>query len=688
MIDIRIIEPGAIVASVYAGPDNAVFLDLDDGFSLRYTKALQQLTEANNVGQEATLSVNVPATVKNRMILAGKEGVLKVEVFKDLDRLPGDGLEVVRENDKERTIEIEIIGASWLTALSKIQLQKVFIGNFFWDKANIESKWGDPQAFGIAGLANYGGWNTPGQVGLRDFRFWLRAFRMMELTFCAIDWTFESSYYQKAGFNIFLYLLAEKWYSYPDKNDVFRVDLNVASPRNLTGNDEILIFDEVNDPLDLYNNLGPGGRPGECLYPATGEQNIDYRIEIREITVTLNAAPAGQPVPQLNFLFYRNRPPGLEFIGFESFPGPLQGSIKQTFSFTITYESANAGDSFAFFVSYQDDNGNPYPWTLESIDLVFSPDPPYYIEGDAIEMNTLIDPEITGLDLLKALLHLCNGKLDTNYDLRTVSLFPPYNASQYAHNMEGYFKRDQPAIDLTGILEPDSMIKTNNRQIQNRFVDLKFKDSTDAWIDEQSRERELYSRRVDRGDGQAETTKIENELLEPSDEIETTAAEIGTTTGTQPMSLIALQDNRDGRISRAIGPRVAYYYGLIRQQDSAGTVINWNYDGVLREDIPYLSQAPVRPMLSDPDIYPLIFADRQYDFWRLFYRRWLNENLGTQDYEVLLYLDLTGYRSITFRDMIAFFYRENFQYYQPTAVRDFSTNEDVSTIVTLKLIDC
>lgn len=691
MISIRIIQPDTTVLDRWAGADKRVYLDLDGNFQLQYTKAIEELTEANRISQEAALSFSVPATLKNSLILKGQEDPLEIEMRKDGKPLPGKRLEVIKEDDRGRRIEIEIFGAGWVTDLEKVFLVDLDLGTFEYTKANVEAAWATDQPAALPAPASYGGWNTPGDITRKDLRFWFNLFDLMQKAFCKIGWQFESEYFEKAGAKTYGYLGGERWYGYSDKSDIFRVDLNLAAPLALVGSSEVVIFDEVSDPFDLYNNFGLGGRPSEYLYPPAGLIGIDLEIQIRSLTVTLPPAPAGSLQPQFSILAYRNRPPQIEFLGFEQWPGPAPGATGDkvlTVDITFIDTECRAGDSYAIFFTYEDEAGNPYAYTMESANIVYSPNPPYYIEDDTIDLASTIDQDINALELFKAMAHLCNGKVETDEAMKTVRLFPPYNATQEGQLMNGFFKRDKPADRIDDKIIPNSMIRTNNKNEANRYVLLQFANSTDSYIDQQGREEQVFSRTIDRGSGKANTTRIDNPLFEPSLEHSPDPADTGTTTSVTGLSLIALWDNTDGEISNKIGPRVAHWYGLVEQLDNAGTAIDWSWEGGLQTALPYISMSPIRPMTGNPAIYPLVFSDRENDLWRLFYRRWINEQTGSATYEVLAYLTLADYQALNFRNMVAFFYIRNIQYYQPINVKDYGTNEDEPTIITLKKITC
>lgn len=69
MITVQLLQPTDYHISLFGDPLNRVFLDTDEDFGIRLTKALEQLSEVEQITQEAALSVAIDSTDKNKTML-------------------------------------------------------------------------------------------------------------------------------------------------------------------------------------------------------------------------------------------------------------------------------------------------------------------------------------------------------------------------------------------------------------------------------------------------------------------------------------------------------------------------------------------------------------------------------------------------------------------------------------------
>ena len=292
----------------------------------------------------------------------------------------------------------------------------------------------------------------------------------------------------------------------------------------------------------------------------------------------------------------------------------------------------------------------------------------------------MIDPAINCLDIFKAALHLFNGKIETDESEKTVTVYPPFDAEQLGENIEGFFKRNAGQQDV--LVEPRSMVTESKEADIDRYVELKFKDSTDKYIEELTT-GELYSRTVDLGYGKVQTNKVENELFEPTAERFTEPDQ----TGGSGIYLPVLYDNTEGKRSTKLGPRIGWHYGDVRQVDSDGQR-SYKFEGVITQSFGYISQRPtVARVNNEPDV-PIIFAENEKDLWRLFYQRWLREQYALVSYEFLLYLELKDYLELSFRRPVGFTYEETYLLFQVIEIRDYDVQANTATPVKMKLLQC
>ncbi len=704
MITIRILDTPVHVRNLF-GVNQVVYLDTDEDFDMRLSKSLEQLTEANEIAQSAAATNSLPGTNRNYAIFESYEanvwkrrtGTMEVEVRSGDNILPINKLRVIGFQDRESSIEIELYGTGWVTDLEETPINSVDLGNFTYGLTQVVvDAWSDPNGIVYPALAHWGGWNTLGDVTRKDLRFVFNLYKLMDKLLCSKGWKFRSTYWESAiGSRVYGYLSDRRWYSYRNKHHQFRVDLFRSTPAVLTGIGQTVLFQELSDPLNYYNNPL---RPLEYLYSPFGEP-ADLRVTINGLKLTLPPPPnPSDPAGTFVISVYRNRPPQFDFLWSAIYTGSQTQTVEVSLNYDFFLEDMQAGDSFGVVVSYGDiydrGSGDPYPYTLESIEeVVFSPDVFYYVNNDVIYLADLLTSQMNGYKLFKDMAKKMNGKIKTNYATREVWLNPPFDVTQDTVFMEGFFKRDSKVQDISSLIVPKSRVVKNRESERERYLELKFVDSTDAYIDSLELKREPHSRLVDFGKGRAATGKIEMELFEPTVEVKTTIAEVGDgiDVGADTPYLPAIMDNLDGKISFDLGYRLFYCYGIVNQLDPNGDPYQISFEGNTRLTFGYVSQVPIRPRsdgTGNPKTVPLAFAEWLDDLYRLFYQRWLNEQYAGLDFEYLLYLQYHHYDGFDFREPVGFFYRDAFLIYQMLTIRDFALQDNISTPVEFKLLEC
>jgi len=687
MITVQLLQPTDYHISLFGDPLNRVFLDTDEDFGIRLTKALEQLSEVEQITQEAALSVAIDSTDKNKLLLEDINLLYAIEVKEDGETLPLDKFRIITDSDRDRQFELEFFGNGWIQDLRDLSLSSLDLGIFQNTIANVLASWADQTAMAVSAPSDFGAFQIPGQLSRRDCRIRINLLKLMQKAFCEIGWEFKSPYYESTvGSRLYAYLADEKWFSYEGKNDIFKVDVNIASPRVLDGTASTILFDEVSDPLDLYNSVF---RPFEYLYPPAGETGIDLRIIIENLTIQLPPIEAGGKPGLWFILIYRNRPPGFTFEFFETFQGSRDQTITRTFNYDFIAEDTRPGDSFGVIIGYQTQDGaaTAISFVLESCDVTFSPDARYYIDDDDIDIASAINPDLNGEKLYKAMVHICAGKTLTDYNRRRVTLYPPFDITIQNELVEGYFIRNKPHIDLTNLVVPRSRIITVEEKEEKRIKFLKFKDSTDEYIKNFTPEEDPWSRKVDIGYGKVEEEKIENDLFEPTIDISRDPALTGGT-GVDGIFLPAMWDNTSNEISNKIGARIGYHYGLIEQVASDGTTIDFNFEGIPSTFFGLITQIPVPSFVNGDPIIPIAFQEFQEDLYRLFYKRWIREQFSKQSMEFLVYISLNQYLEMNFRERFGFFYKDAFLFYQGLSIKDFDVRGRTSTPIGMKKIEC
>lgn len=691
-ISIKLINPPAYITRLFQvstfGP---VYLDIDDQFRIRFTKVLEELTEANQLRQSAALSQSIPVTPKNALILQRFRShvrnrdtdSLRVEVRHAGRVIPVDRLTVVDWKDRSKRIEIELFGGGWITDMEDLALNDIPLPDFEYTQANVEATWADQTALAVAAIAHYGKWRTPGDVTREDCRFWFNLFKLMEAALCSKGWVFKSPYYEsQTGAPIYGYLSDEKWFSYGnDKNHQFRVDTEIKPVRNLSGAPNVL-FDEVSDPFDLYNNLLA---PGAYLYPPAGE-DTEFRINIVNMTITLEPHDPSTSGEWFMVIAKQNSAVNLQFLDSEVRQGRSDQAVTFTINKTIIDEECIPGTRYTFLFGYQEPDNSPLDWSIECDDIDFIPDLPYLVPDDTIPLASLLPDTITAADLYKAMSHLIAGKTKTDFVTREVTLFSSYDTQQLGESIEGFFRRNSPAIDATHLVQPNSREETYKAKERNRFVELKFKDSNDAYITDVATFPREFNRTIDLEIGKAQTTDLENPVFEPTNEAQVDPVDVGG--GAEGITLVHLWEHASGdQVSYKLGPRIAYHYGLVEQIDDI-TLRTFTWEGGSRSSFGYLSQTGEAPLVGDPDRVPLAFAEYATDLYRQHYARWLLEQFSDFDIEFLLWLNYNEFQTLDFRKMLLIHYENAPLLYQVIAISDYDPGQNSSTPVKMKLLEC
>lgn len=323
-----------------------------------------------------------------------------------------------------------------------------------------------------------------------------------------------------------------------------------------------------------------------------------------------------------------------------------------------------------------------------------SPYPKYIVKGSTHENAKMIAPDITLLDRLKGFVHLADLKIKTDFDLKTVHLYPAENTTYEGEPLEGFWKPTSEARDMTPYIEKDSRVLTPPTDEQPRFVHLKFQDSTDDYItDEQTPDEQtgLHGRTLDFGERfTGEDMAIENPLYEPTAEKQAGGAIIP-----------ALWDNTNSKESYNIKPRIVYGLGWVRQQlkstytahsNSQGDPTDpyvvgesfWYFEGQYMVYVPYASQLPEATVfvLPNPPYIPnknIVYGTRGNDLYNAFYTLDRFARPLLPEIAFLVRMELEGFTSEGFRHRWYIVYKGEPAFYRLAKLLNHETNNDEST---------
>lgn len=632
MVSIRILNPPGWAVAAYGNSRGEVFLDVPETFDIRLSKSLDAFSDLQGITQQAALGDALPGTPRNRALLeAYRSDVLdrrtiplKIEVRKNGERQPITEMLVVGWDGKPPPVgeyEIDIYGDDWQEDLKRQRLQDLDLGTYDWTIAQILQSWsGDRQQLVMPLLADFNGWLGSGEVTRKDLRLAFNLWEIAKRSFCQAGWLLRCDHYERGdGEYAYAHWGGENWYQYTDKRAPGFVHLDIDPPAQMPAFGTLPPFNEVINP----GNWNSQFRPLEYLYTTTGE-SLTLRIELRNFRVSLPASPAGQNPYSFYVLTYRNRGNGdVDFIDFQQFPGSNEIDTVISVNFDVIDElPETGGTSYSFFFGYADLNpgGGQSTYTIESGDVFFRPDPPYYVEDDTITLADTINEDLTGWDLFLALAHLINGKVVTDLAERTVTLYPPddYTAKRSGDLIEGFYQRDKKPLDLRQFSNENTNAWSADDNERNRFVVVGFADSDDAYVEQRVAEG-VYNKTHDRGSGVNEEDEVFNELF-----VETlTRFVAGESVGGTGILIPAIWEDEELR-SVEVSPRVFIYYGTIAQSNP-DVSFTWVLEGQQQATVPFFAQVANVQLPAGVDLIPLTFTGFSDDLYQRHYRRELEQ---------------------------------------------------------------
>lgn len=630
-----------------------VTLDLRPGFSLREFKDLEGLTDINQILPEAVLGFSVPFSSVNDLamlpfdspsIVDNRTIYVECRVRVWGDPRPYDRIYFVEKNYTRQEWELEFRRSSehWIEKAGQKKVCELPLGTTPFDKATIEASWdlngGVWDAVLHTGilfpLVDHAGWvdqkepvqltDAPlKQVRVEDFRPWLSLPWLLKVGFCEIGWTLngfilETEFVRR----MWTYLLSPTFYKSSKGGDLKLVGRYLAGDINL--NTDIPFIDTI--------DYDAGGNAiiiaGSTAYPGIiNETGYDMCYTFRFQGVIVNTGSTQQLHSTLVPMIPSSGPAPWIISGeilAETYTEILAG---QTLQVDIQLDVIiKPGDAVAFFPAWADNgiNSNIGLTAKKGMYIIVEPCQQTLIRGDVVNVAELINCEYTLLDLFKGFVHAVNGKLLTNWDIRTLTVFPENASNVAGESVEGFIQNDVEPINIESRLVCNSLRRKPIRNQVARYFRLGWAESSDAWIEAQNFQDPPFSRLILNDINLPnKTTDLFNPFFEPTLEAQPDSL---MRVSINPFPFLPrLWDNVDGAISYNIGPRLALTFaGSVKQVDPAP-----GYDAfVFFEAAPtrffgYVSQKPTWPLVPETgDLFPtdpLIFGNAPNDLFVAFY---------------------------------------------------------------------
>ena len=217
MLKVKILDGDPYWMIKYADADGNVYLDLDSEFTILLFKESEQLTNLSKINIEAVLGTSLIATSKNNSLI-GKPTLIGVNhnLYSDFTVQITSGLKILnqsklriqtKKNSKQtNNYEIEIIDTTnhWAVLFNDIYLDELPFNSveindtFLWDNFNTANHYDDGENGFYFPMVNYGQFANRDYYSIDNFRTWIHALKVMQLSFIQAAWQFSCPFLESS----------------------------------------------------------------------------------------------------------------------------------------------------------------------------------------------------------------------------------------------------------------------------------------------------------------------------------------------------------------------------------------------------------------------------------------------------------------------------------------------------------
>ncbi|MEP7197264.1 MAG: hypothetical protein ABI851_12150 [Saprospiraceae bacterium] len=677
MISIRIFDGPSYWMNHYADADGAVYLDLSDDTNFQLSKQSEQLTSLDKITIEGALGTSLPATPRNVNLIGKPTDIaVKDNQYSDYAVQIKIGMKILtqttlrvnskKDNVNSELFEIEFLDTShhWAVQLDKVYLDELplpdieYSGTKMMDSIKLNAKFDDGDPGYWWPLVHHNYWVSNDFYTISDFRPWFHCLKIIRESFHKVGWQISCPILEtEIGRRLISYINAKEFYTEKAKvNGInefkagLKNQLELPKPEGANRIEGILIFDnEIKDTSGYYN-------------PSTGEFSgigyYNFVVQVKGNAFLRNSHAGGARAFIYIQLIHKHADGTLERIDERQESGTKnQVSIDWTIEANILLKT---GESVFVKWFIQGTKGTTGYFTTDSFFyneiLNYIP-----IEGAILKTSELLRHDKC-LDYLKGISHLFNLKFYTNYAERKVYALTPYDQTFFGDSVTGYFIED--LINLNSNVDFNTIeINVTHEDDKNVFYNFK-PDSSDIPIKnlELKEFADLYSKFIDKGkDKKDNTEKKENPYFSPTLNKLVQDGNIKRFPIDMPLCI----DNNDNSLSFGIEPRILIAAGYELQLDPDFEInadVTYNFPTTYTDQrTPYAFQVPNAYTIgvvngsgtgfdfSKPTSY-LIYGDKEFDLFNLFYKRHLKEFGYPQSAKINIFLNYNLFDSIYFRN--------------------------------------
>lgn len=711
------------VAANALGVEWAV-LDATPEFSLRLSKDVQALSDVNSLLTDGILPFSVPFSTTNDLVLGrwgspiifnpSQDGI-EARAHVDGHELPFDRIFFRTKDSSRKAWELEFRRSPnhWLELASEKKLCTIEIGSETLDAATVSAGWEQPK-FDLADTvtsaarwwpADFGGWvdlAEPVQftdpkvkgVWLEDLRPMFSVPELLRLGFCEIGWTLEGLIFETPWATaLWTYILKRDYYAES------RGGTAIVIIRNATADQEFLsIIPTVYGTAIDYDPGTNAISNGSGGYWAAIENPLPFKVKYKycykgfienttgaDVTIdgaVIECQITGSTASNFGaILSDPNTPANLVVI-------PAGDTV---FVDVCVLATMTPGQTGLFIFGSAATAG---VFAKKGYRVTMQPDTQSLIRGDTVDLKKLIDCDYYLLDVFKGFLHLVNGRVETSWNTKTITVYPQNTADVFGDSTPGFIDESE-TIDLNGALVCDSVRLSPVKNELKRYTQLQFAESTDAYITDLDPLEPPHSRKILNGlDLPDQIEDRQNPFWEPTLERQTdqlarvydiSGFPIPTLTLYETPYLPVMVDNLDGNRSFNILPRIFFAFGVVGQVGTAtnsGGFTGLYFEGVASTEIGYASQK--RTLELSASFPPhldgnVIFGTLASDLYVMFYMGLSQINTAGQWVDLLVLMGMNEWQRWNFRQRFLFSYEGRPVLATGENIRDFAPATNLPT---------
>jgi hypothetical protein len=708
-------------------------LDLPSDFSVRLSKDVERLTVLGKIETEGALGFSAPFTDVNDALfidyaspntLDNRVSSYNVTAFVSGPAINFTRLIVKGRNYQNSTWELELRRPSdhWVELAGQKKINELDYGINILDYTNIEAIWDIPAYAGAYDptenncvywpVVDYGGWVDQTEkaqgsetrvkyIGPEDLRPHISLPYILKVGFCAIGWTIDGVIFDSEWLRrLWVYALKPTYYDADSRGG--RIRGRSFTEREFSNQSQFRVlrfFETIKGTMTelLYNNYGLV-TARTCGIQNQSILSLKYKFILKAEFFNDRLLPFTAIFEILEIDESDNNVYTGEIISTPDQSVTVEFAAGETKSVSIEIETVlKGGQKGAIGINVLPSSGFK---VLSGLYFEVVPTNNCMMTtGGFFNVVDCVSDETSVLDWAKAVVHLCNGRIETDNDTKTVTIHPEKRADVFGDVVPGFLLEEEAPVDISDKIIVNSIQVKPIRPDLKRYTRLQFANSTDAYIDSLNLTEPAHSRKLANGDDLPnEVSEVPNPIIEPTYEAVIDGLIASDAGGREPLPYLPrMWDNTNGERSFNIAPRILFAFGLVRQLNpDPKTNTNFPYTGFywanpdnILLDAPSINYFGYATQLRTLELDPtptvdgnIVFSGASSDLFTTFYLGITQQGKYGSTVDLLMMMRMADYSAYDFRNLFKFDINGRSIRAKMSGIRDFAPCLEIPTPAT------